>query len=192
MTSIKLLHTYSTQYSADSIEWCPIANLSNFFVCGTYHLEEVTGDTGAVSSVYNKKKGQILLFHFDFATESYELKQQIDMDAVLDQKWHHDKPYLAVATSSGDCAVFHLDDGKLVQLAKLKISEGLLALALDWNKAGDKLLVSTSKGGATILNFNVNSLSLECSWRAHGFEAWTCAFDRWNPSVVYTGLRILP
>jgi diphthine methyl ester acylhydrolase len=129
------------------------------------------------------------LFDFDFETESFELKQQIDTAAVLDQKWHCDQPYLAIANSIGEVLVFHLVEGKLCEVAKTKIGGGgiVLALSLDWDATSTKLVVSDSKGGVSIVNFNLDNFRVVKSWHAHGFEAWTCAFDQWNDNVVYTG-----
>lgn len=29
-----------TAYSADSVEWCPVADFQNLMLCGTYQLKE--------------------------------------------------------------------------------------------------------------------------------------------------------
>lgn len=32
------LHVWDTEYSADSVEWCPIAEYQHVLLCGTYQL----------------------------------------------------------------------------------------------------------------------------------------------------------
>lgn len=34
------LDSYDTEFSADSVEWCPHEPNQGFFVCGTYQLKE--------------------------------------------------------------------------------------------------------------------------------------------------------
>lgn len=38
--TIKTLYKYDTEYSADSVEWCPHSPHKNYFVCGNYQLAE--------------------------------------------------------------------------------------------------------------------------------------------------------
>lgn len=42
MTSEKWIKIFmdDTEYSADSVEWCPHEPNQNLFVCGTYQLQE--------------------------------------------------------------------------------------------------------------------------------------------------------
>lgn len=37
---ITTLYKYDTQFSADSVEWCPHKPYQHFFVCGNYQLDE--------------------------------------------------------------------------------------------------------------------------------------------------------
>lgn len=37
---IRTLAKWDTEFSADSVEWCPIAPYQHIFVCGTYQLME--------------------------------------------------------------------------------------------------------------------------------------------------------
>lgn len=34
------LDKFDTDYSADSVEWCPTDGFQNLFVCGTYQLKK--------------------------------------------------------------------------------------------------------------------------------------------------------
>lgn len=42
--AITTLDSYDTEYSADSVEWCPHELYQDVFVCGTYQLVK-TGDS---------------------------------------------------------------------------------------------------------------------------------------------------
>lgn len=42
--TINTLFKYDTEYSADSVEWCPHSPYKNYFVCGNYQLAENEGD----------------------------------------------------------------------------------------------------------------------------------------------------
>lgn len=83
MLEIETVQTFDTIYSADSVEWCQDDAHQNYFVVGTYQLEE----KDAIDSSNNVRKGRIYLFHYDEATAELTECQRIETDAVLDQKW---------------------------------------------------------------------------------------------------------
>ena len=39
---ITTLFTLDTEYTADSVEWCPVENYHNILLCGTYQLTDQT------------------------------------------------------------------------------------------------------------------------------------------------------
>lgn len=80
---IKTLHSFDTQYSADTVEWCQTENYKNFFAVGTYQLEEKDADVSA----NNVRKGRIYLFDYNQTSDELTNCQQIETDAILDQKW---------------------------------------------------------------------------------------------------------
>lgn len=82
MLKIETLHCYDTQYSADSVEWCHHDEFKNVFSVGTYQLEEKNANV----STDNIRKGKIFLFELSETNELTKL-QEIDTDAILDQKW---------------------------------------------------------------------------------------------------------
>ena len=47
--------------------------------------------------------------------------------------------------------------------------------------------VSDVKGNVTLLKVNATSVDLLLTLKAHDYEAWICAFDYWNPEVIYSG-----
>lgn len=197
---ISTLHTYDTGYSADSVEWCPHPPHQHLFVCGTYQLAD-GGESLTSGSTTTMRKGRILLFSYDSQRDSLTLRQTIETPAILDQKWHPKAPArLAIVTASGELQLYALndDDLRLTRVESLKIPRGeeddeggeLLALALDWSTGDDgdsRALVSDSRGGVSVVSIEQDGMRHLHRWKAHSFEAWTCAFDRTERNVVYTG-----
>lgn len=113
--SVDFFESYDTIYPADTVEWCPILEYNNVFVCGTYKLDEI-----------NKlKTGTINLFALDNQSK-IKLIQSIPEDAVLDLKWNSrvvsGKILLAAALSGKHISVYSL--GKFLtytSYTKLKI-----------------------------------------------------------------------
>lgn len=60
----------------------------------------------------------------------------------------------------------------------------VLALSLDVN--GSRILASDSLGRISLLNMEATAPILR-QWKAHEFEAWTCAFSRFNDEIVFSG-----
>ncbi|CAK9834201.1 Diphthine methyltransferase [Anthophora retusa] len=201
------LDTFDTEFSADSVEWCPINSFKNIFVCGTYQLikdEELTSN----SSLSSKRLGRIYMFQ---VVENGRLKllQKLDVPAVLDIKWAHvicqNKILLGVVNSLGYLQIYHLRDNDEQKHLELLIQERvadedeILALSLDWftgrltssNALSSKIVVSNSKGFISLFELNDNALNQINSWNAHEFEAWIAAFDYWNTNVIYSGTHAI-
>jgi diphthine methyl ester acylhydrolase len=180
MMEIEVLHTFDTEYSADSVEWCQTHK--DIFAIGTYELEEKDENVSA----NNVRKGRIYLFHYSDDNELTK-KQQIETDAILDQKWNGSN--LITATSSGHIQRYTLNDSQnLEKLAQVELSSedcGNLALSIDIHKDTKRILASDSKGRISLIDEAENSIIRQ--WMAHDFEAWTCAFDRYNNDIVFSG-----
>ncbi|XP_065366057.1 diphthine methyltransferase [Calliphora vicina] len=203
MLKIQTLHSIDTEYSADSIEWCPHPDYNNYFVCGTYQLEE-NQEGSSTATPPCRRKGRIYLYKFDRITKSLNELDRLETAAILDMKWlkgsGNELPLLATANALGQIDVYALENVKLKHLHSLDLStehDNLLALSLDWGQIADNLtpenstnhiLVSDSKGGISLLSWtNERSLTKVRTWPAHNFEAWICAFDKWDKNRVYTG-----
>uniref|UniRef100_A0A2M4BS49 methylated diphthine methylhydrolase n=1 Tax=Anopheles marajoara TaxID=58244 RepID=A0A2M4BS49_9DIPT len=190
--------THKTDQPADSVEWCPHRGREDLFVCGTYQLRE------GESSPYDKRRGTILLFRFrrednETTTDDPLLEElhRVERSAVLDQKWnpmHTDR--LGVAGSDGMVAVYKLaalDESESTlepEMAQRLSSEEeghTLALSLDWNSDGSRLLATDSSGSVNLYGYDDRALERIQRWKAHDFEAWTAAFSRHNANIVYTG-----
>lgn len=82
MLEVETLHSFDTEYSADSVEWCHQSGHQQIFAVGTYQLEEKEE-----SSSSTVRKGRIYLFSFDDQKNELVKCQQLETDAILDQKW---------------------------------------------------------------------------------------------------------
>jgi len=126
--NMQTLHIWDTEYSADSVEWCPISPYQNIFVCGTYQLD-TTANTevekreaeGSIKNLemsegsaicnHYKRKGRLYLFGIE-SVKGLHLLQTLEMPAVLDCKWCHCKMYgkilLAVANALGEVLLYEM------------------------------------------------------------------------------------
>lgn len=209
---VKKLFSWDTQYSADSVEFCPVDPYQDYLAVGTYQLadqeqsfeicEQETVKSNLLSSDVPKKRLGRLYLKKMINEKDLVLVQQIDMPAILDMKWCHHKihgyPILAIANASGQLILYKLEtvnDGavKLKFWIKYSINEeDTLALSLDWSTGkihceNPSISVSDSKGKISMLQLQNQELILQERFVAHEFEAWITAFDYWNPNIIYTG-----
>lgn len=184
MIKIETLKTFDTQYSADSVEWNQ-GEQQDYFVVGTYQLEE----KDSAVSANNVRKGRIYLFHLNRDTNELTNRQQIETEAILDQKWKNESTLLA-ATSLGNIHIYEFnEDNELRKTREISINTGgksSLALSLDVQHGSSNVIVSDSLGRLSLLDLE-NEHSVTYQWKSHNFEAWTCAFDRFNKNIVYSG-----
>ncbi|XP_053950187.1 diphthine methyltransferase isoform X1 [Anastrepha ludens] len=192
------LHTVDTEYSADSVEWCPHPHFQSYFACGTYQLEEISGDNIAMRV---KRKGRVYIYKFCTSRKDLVEVYRLETAAVLDMKWLigqlSENPLLAIVNSFGELQLYELENDVLKVISSLELNpdcDDLLALSLDWRHSENlaasrfQILVSDSKGCVNLIDYEP-----ECGLKkanvitAHGFEAWTCAFDRWDVNRIYSG-----
>lgn len=192
--NIKTLQSFYTECSADTVEWCPYPNYQQFLLCGTYHLEE---NNSKELQVPARRKGHIYLFEYNAKRNDFAKVDLQETAAILDQKWTKlnatADPIIGAASALGEVILYSLRDSRLHFLSSVVLDpeqENLLACAIDWNAEQEpdrKLVVSDSKGHMSLLQLRESSLSMVSTWMAHSFEAWTCAFDKHNSNIVYTG-----
>ncbi|XP_034490011.1 diphthine methyltransferase [Drosophila innubila] len=204
------LHSEDTEYSADSVEWCTSdETYDGYFACGTYQLVESESESEEAEApkANRPRKGRVYLYAFDRHNGDLERLQSVETAAILDMKWLpawscDSGPLLATVNAVGQVEIYELLHSER-QLQKrttfdlgTKTDSGVpaLALALDCQRSADGdcdaalLLVSDSLGNIHRLQYTVQGdLQTLSTWHAHGFEAWTCAFDRWSTQCVYSG-----
>ncbi|GAA5986423.1 hypothetical protein JCM5350_002916 [Sporobolomyces pararoseus] len=144
---------FDTEYSADSIEFCP--SIPNLFVCGTYqvdqHQTELNSTAAAQQTEENDggegnkpevvRTGRCYLFKIDRNGNNLKELQRIETPAILDMKWSP-RPWngydnvLAIADAKGHVQLYSLDQETL-QLSLIDIvtvsDESTLCLSLDWS-----------------------------------------------------------
>jgi diphthamide biosynthesis protein 7 len=176
MLSIETLHTFDTIYSADSVEFN-----DDVFAVGTYQLEERDEDSSKT-----RRKGRIYLFQFNSQNFTLDELQRIETEAILDQKWYK-KNTLITATSLGKIQFYNYSEKSLTNTSEVLLSEGdeNLALSIDIDEKNERVAASDSQGKISLID--VVTKELVSQWKAHEFEAWTCAFDRFNENIIYSG-----
>ncbi|KAI9282193.1 hypothetical protein BY458DRAFT_537695 [Sporodiniella umbellata] len=176
---------------ADSAEFCPFEDRSQYLAVGTYQLTDETQDKIRI------RKGKIYLFDVqqqDLSTP----KQIIETPAVLDMKWSHslinNQQTLGVADSIGGFHLYSFDtNDSLVQVDSCQATEDptVLCLSLDWasrlNSADKRVVTSHSNGDINVLSPTESKYVIQEHWHAHDLEAWIAAFDYWNTNIVYSG-----
>lgn len=194
-TAFSILSTDDTEYSADSVEWCPHEPHQNVFVCGTYQLKENAGQTGPC-----ERLGRILLYSITSECCELKLHQKIETAAILDQKWCHNLikqvSILGVVNAKGGLVIYKLnsDNIRLEEVTKYQFDDSeLLILSLDWSTGKYEteepdIICSDSKGSIHIFGLTNNKLVLKSSVCGHGFEAWIAQFYYWDPNIYFSGL----
>lgn len=139
------------------------------------------------------------MYKYDIHTNKLESLDSIQTAAILDAKWHisGEKCLLLVASALSEILLFELgSDEKLHAIDGFNMAsdgeDNLLTLSLDISNdvfinGGDNILASDSRGSVSLLSLTPSKIIKKRDWKAHSFEAWTCAFDTWNGNVVYTG-----
>ncbi|XP_015118269.1 diphthine methyltransferase [Diachasma alloeum] len=199
----KILETFDTKFSADSVEWCPIEGFQDHFVCGTYELQKPEEQSESSDDRAQKRQGIIYLFRV-VSPGNLHLLQQVNVPGVLDMKWAHvvyeGHILLGVVNSVGYLQLWELEreSGKMSLFVETKlrsVDDEYLALSLDWSTGRSawshstevKITVSDSKGFITVYNVSQGKLNVLASQLAHEFEAWITAFNYWDTNVIYSG-----
>jgi WD40 repeat protein len=76
----------------------------------------------------------------------------------------------------------------LDKLTSCFVTDGLCLSIDSWNTESDvQLVVSNSPGTISILKCVESEVKDLVTWKAHDFEPWIVAWDKWNQNVVLTG-----
>lgn len=206
----KSLARVDTEYSADSIEFCPHPGFEDLFVCGTYQVLEPNttapsdGDDGEdlevdASKRQTERTGRLLLFQVTDDQAGVCEVQRIETAAILDCKWlpysthaAPTAPVLAVGDAKGRINLLTLDPvtRRLVLRQALQVTDQTtLCLSLDFEPAvPPRLAVSLSSGHLALLTQDsTGDYTVTHIWAAHEYEPWITAWDRWAPHTVWSG-----
>ncbi|XP_063981536.1 diphthine methyltransferase [Diachasmimorpha longicaudata] len=198
----KVLETFDTKFSADSVEWCPIEGFKDYFVCGTYELLKPEEQSDCSKNETQTRQGIIYLFRV-VSPGNLHLLDQVNVAGVLDMKWAHvtyeGRILLGVVNSLGYLQLWEFQgESKMNLITETKVrcaDDEYLALSLDWSTGRSawnhstevKIAVSDSKGFISVYSVIQGRLSLVASQSAHEFEAWITAFNYWDPNIIYSG-----
>ncbi|XP_046949656.1 diphthine methyltransferase [Lynx rufus] len=211
---VRLLQVVDTEYTADSVEWCPLEGRRHLLVCGTYQLrkpEDQPADPESKSGLDPdeppSRLGRLYLYRLNADSSACPLLeiQRRDTSAILDMKWCHvlvaGHALLGVADAGGSIELLRLVGSEnactLQPFSSFALEKQCLALSLDWSagkigRASDqplRIISSDSKGQLYLLEVNEEGPGLQevAMWQAHHFEAWIAAFNYWQTEIVYSG-----
>ncbi|XP_078691350.1 diphthine methyltransferase-like isoform X1 [Branchiostoma floridae x Branchiostoma belcheri] len=215
-SNTRQLQVLDTEYSADSVEWCPVPGYQDVMVCGTYQLaqqeaQSSSPDDPGATCVPQTRLGRLLCYNL-LTEDAICLSefQRTDLAAILDMKWCHsllkEYPGLGIADAKGNLNVWTLqsrqdskdDDAglsrSLTRQCEVQIVEEGLVLSLDWSTGRQQssepaVISSDSQGQLTLCQVppTATGINIVSQWKAHDFEAWICAFNYWEPTTVYSG-----
>ncbi|XP_048203003.1 diphthine methyltransferase isoform X3 [Perognathus longimembris pacificus] len=209
---VRALQVVDTEFTADTVEWCPLDGCQRLLACGTYQLcrpEDLPAGPESQGGLDldqpQVRLGCLYLFSFNEDSSGTPLVevQRRETSAILDMKWCHIRvsghPLLGVANANGSIELLRLQKSSYIlqPISSLALGEQCLALSLDWStgKSGRvsdqplKIISSDSKGQLHLLTVNEAGSELHrvASWQAHHFEAWVAAFNYWQTEIVYSG-----
>ncbi|EGW07289.1 diphthine methyltransferase isoform X2 [Cricetulus griseus] len=206
--TMQALQAVDTEYTADSVEWCPVEGCQHLLVCGTYQLRTPEDQPALDVSEPQVRLGRLYLYSFNEDNTAKPLVevQRRDSSAILDMKWCHipvsGHILLGLANANGSVELLRLMEYEknsytLQPISSLILEERCLSLSLDWStgkpgRVGDqplKMISSDSKGQLHLLMLSEGAAELQrvASWPAHHFEAWIAAFNYWQTELVYSG-----
>ncbi|XP_052814891.1 diphthine methyltransferase-like [Mya arenaria] len=195
--SISTCQTIDTELCADSVEWCPLTDLQDVLVCGTYQLQE---QSEAESNEEQTRVGRLYLYALSNQSGSPSLEQLTsqDMPGVLDIKWSYHpvagQACFALVNSVGELRVYKLlEDRSVAMVTRAELTPQSLGLSLEWNNmTGNsentmRVVSSDSTGQIHVHQVGESSLVALETWKAHDYEAWIAAFNQNDTQIVYTG-----
>ena len=177
------LDTFDTELTADVVAFCPHPEWRHLLACGCYQL---------VKSEPPERVGRLLLF--DTSASRLQETQRIDGSGVLDCAWLAQgtgPPLLAVASAEGTAQLYCLEgSGTLSDSGATACPDAGVCMSLDWSSTDDgpaRLALSSTAGRLFVLEATPTGARCLHSWAAHDDNGWSVAFDRAEPSTLYSG-----
>jgi diphthamide biosynthesis protein 7 len=171
---------FLTDCPPDSIEWCPIQK--DVFACGTYlyNPENTT------------REGSIYLFKYNSLAKSIDVIQHQKTDGILDLKWIQYSPdltFLSTVSALGQLSLYNANDLTKPVICEDVTNDQTIALSHSWlYEKNNYVVICDQQGYLTLCELDsTNGLRFSQSWLAHEYECWTCAWDKHDLNLVYSG-----
>eukprot|EP00928_Gymnodinium_smaydae_P048645 TRINITY_DN32544_c0_g1_i1.p1 TRINITY_DN32544_c0_g1~~TRINITY_DN32544_c0_g1_i1.p1 ORF type:complete len:399 (-),score=84.16 TRINITY_DN32544_c0_g1_i1:278-1390(-) len=170
-----------TRYCADTCAFGRLPYLEDLVACGTYTLEESTG----------QRHGDLLLLRACPSASENERLVQVpgpaagELSGVYQVAWSPVAPALAAALADGSVGVWRLPegaDGSEVESAgswtqQLQELTSCILTYVAWSCSGSRLLLPSQDGDLYCVDASGTALATLQSWHAHDAETWSCAWD---------------
>ena len=181
---VTALDTLDTELTADVVAFCPHPAWRHLMACGCYEL--IKGESP-------RRMGRLQLL--DVTGQKMKEAHRIDGPGILDCAWlvkGDEPPLLAAATADCTAQLYRLEsDGTLSDVGALACPDaGDACMSLDWCSADHgpaRLALSSTAGRLDVLDAAPAGMRCVHSWGAHELEGWSVAFDRAEPSTLYSG-----
>ncbi|KAI8901421.1 WD40-repeat-containing domain protein [Globomyces pollinis-pini] len=183
-------YSIDTEYSADSVEFCPIKGFQSYAVIGTYQVVENQPESGPT-----ERLGRLLLH--EYSEDKFPERYREETDAILDIKWCfqplNDFPVMAQVTATGNTDIYKLENNSMTKIFTISNNkQNVLNLSVDWkNRLSSSLehdlVISQSDGTISYLQLTPTGLITQQEGLGHSLEAWIAAFDYHNTTTIYSG-----
>lgn len=176
--------TLDTELTADVVAFCPHPAWRHLMACGCYEL--IKGDSPS-------RVGRLQLL--DVTGQKMKEVHRVDGPGILDCAWlvkGDEPPLLAAATADCTAQLYRLEsDGTLSDVGALACPDaGDACMSLDWcstDQGPARLALSSTAGRLFVLEAAPTGMRCLHAWGAHDLEGWSVAFDRAEPSTLYSG-----
>ena len=172
--------SFITDCPPDTIEWCPVHQ--DIFACGTYlyNPESTT------------RKGSIYIFRYNPLAKTIDIQKHQSTNGILDLKWIQcslDSYFLSTISAVGQLSLYTLDNFTKPIICENVTNNQTLALSHSWlYSTNNYVVISDQQGYLTICDLDkTNGLRFSQSWLAHEYECWTCAWDKYDSNIIYSG-----
>lgn len=171
--------------NADAVEFCCTPPFCHILAAATYTLQEGPQPSRA---------GSLALFSVEQQDHQLHKHCHLHTSGIFDIKWRpnppHGVPFLAQASADGTLSLYKMrvqDTFNLSELLRENIGCAM-CLSLDWDPHSCKqIAISHSDGSLSVLDVGESQMEICHSSSAHGFEAWSVAYDSWRSNVIYSG-----
>ncbi|OBS68956.1 hypothetical protein A6R68_02479 [Neotoma lepida] len=122
--TLQALQAVDTEYTADSVEWCPVEGCQHLMACGTYQLRTPEDQPALDVNEPQVRLGRLYLYSFNEDNTAKPLVevQRRDSSAILDMKWCRipvsGHILLGLANASGSVELLHLMEYEVMNMAK--------------------------------------------------------------------------